>query len=84
VVLLVSVVGVVLVVALLTIPAAMSGQHVRSLAGMMVASSVLTLACVTAGIVLSFIVDWPVGPTIILFAAAAYLLQSGLRRLAHK
>jgi zinc transport system permease protein len=84
VVLLVSVVGVVLVVALLTIPAAMAGQHVRSLAGMMILSSVVTLACVTAGIVLSFLADWPVGPTIILFAATAYIMQSCLKRLSHR
>jgi zinc transport system permease protein len=80
VVLLVSVVGVVLVVALLTIPAAMAGQHVRSLAGMMLLASVLTLFFVTAGIALSFLADWPVGPTIILFAGTAYLLQSVVRR----
>ncbi|MEX0322388.1 MAG: metal ABC transporter permease [Puniceicoccaceae bacterium] len=82
VVLLVSVVGVVLVVALLTIPAAMSGQHVRSLAGMMTLASILTFFFVTAGIVLSFLADWPVGPTIILLAGIAYLLQSAVKRLA--
>jgi zinc transport system permease protein len=82
VVLLVSVVGVVLVVALLTIPAAMASQHVRSMAGMMAIASVLTLLFTVAGILLSFLADWPVGPTIILFAAAAYLLQSGFKRIA--
>ena len=79
---LVSVVGVVLVVALLTIPAAMASQHVRSMAGMMAIASVLTLLFTVAGILLSFLADWPVGPTIILFAAAAYLLQSGFKRIA--
>jgi zinc transport system permease protein len=81
VVLLVSVVGVVLVVALLTIPAAMAGQHVRSLAGMMALASGLTLLFVTTGIVLGFIGDWPAGPAIILIAGAAFLLQSLLARL---
>ena len=80
VVLLVSVVGVVLVVVLLTIPAAMAGHHVRSLAGMMGLASLLTLGFVTGGILISFLSDWPVGPTIILVAAAAYLLQSGIIR----
>lgn len=84
VVLLVSVVGVVLVVALLTIPAAMAGHHVRSLGGMMGIASLLTLVFVTGGILLSFLSDWPVGPTIILFAAAAYLLQSGCIRLVRR
>ncbi|MEX0331728.1 MAG: metal ABC transporter permease [Puniceicoccaceae bacterium] len=84
VVLLVSVVGVVLVVALLTIPAAMAGHHVRSLGGMMGIASLLTLAFVSCGILLSFLSDWPVGPTIILVAAAAYLLQSGIIRLVRR
>ena len=80
VVLLVSVVGVVLVVALLTIPAAMAGQHVRSLGAMMALASLLTLVFVMAGLMVGFMGDWPVGPTIILLAGAAYLLQSLIRR----
>jgi zinc transport system permease protein len=80
VVLLVSVVGVVLVVALLTIPAAMAGRRTRSLATMMALASAATLVFVTGGIVLGFLWDWPVGPTIILLAGAVYLGQSLLRR----
>ena len=80
VVLLVSVVGVVLVVALLTIPAAMSSRSARSLAGMMIVSSLLTMVFVSIGIAFSFISDWPVGPTIILIAGAAYLGLSVVRR----
>jgi zinc transport system permease protein len=76
VVLLVSVVGVVLVVALLTIPAAMASRHVRSLGLMMALASVATFIFVTAGIVLGFLWDWPVGPAIILLAGAVYLAQS--------
>lgn len=82
VVLLVSVVGVVLVVALLTIPAAMAGQHVRSLASMMVLASVFTLVFVTSGIVIGFMGDWPVGPSIILLAGGVYLLQSLVRHVS--
>ena len=80
VVLLVSVVGVVLVVALLTIPAAMASRSARSLAGMMIVSSLLTMVFVSIGIAFSFISDWPVGPTIILMAGAAYLGLSVVRR----
>jgi zinc transport system permease protein len=82
VVLLVSVVGVVLVVALLTIPSAMASQHVRSLGNMMILSSLLTFLYVSVGIGLSFSGDWPTGPSIILCAGSAYLLQSLWRRLA--
>lgn len=81
VVLLVSVVGVILVVALLTIPAAMAGQSARSLSRMMVHASVLTLLFVSAGIVISYLSDWPVGPTIILIAGVAYMGLSTFRRI---
>lgn len=80
VVLLVSVVGVVLVVALLTIPAAMAGQYVRSLGKMMILASLITFLFVSAGIIIGFTGDWPVGPSIILLAGVAYLGQSLLRR----
>lgn len=80
VVLLVSVVGVVLVVALLTIPAAIAGWNAKSLATMMAVASLFTLAFISIGIIASYIVDWPVGPTIILFAGSCYLLVSVVRR----
>ncbi len=80
VVLLVSVVGIVLVVALLTIPAAIAGWSAKSLASMMIMSSFLTFIFISLGIVTSFSTDWPVGPTIILIAGATYLLLSLLRR----
>ena len=81
VVLLVSVVGVILVVALLTIPAAMAGQTARSLSNMMITASLLTLLFVSFGIAVSFMSDWPVGPTIILIAGIAYLMLTAIRRL---
>lgn len=81
VVLLVSVVGVILVVALLTIPAAMAGQSARSLSRMMINASLLTLLFVSLGICISFLSDWPVGPTIILVAGLAYLGLSAVRRI---
>lgn len=80
VVLLVSLVGVVLVVALLTIPAAMAAHHVVSLRAMMLVASGITLVFTLGGITLGFILDWPVGPTIILGAGAAYLMQNLLIR----
>jgi zinc transport system permease protein len=76
VVLLVSLVGVVLVVALLTIPAAMAAHHVRSLWAMMLVASGITLVFTLIGIMVGFILDWPVGPTIILCAGFAYLAQN--------
>lgn len=80
VVLLVSVVGVVLVVALLTIPPSMAGRHIRSLGLMMAIASVLTFLFIVFGVFLGFLWDWPVGPSIILLAGSIYLMQSLLRR----
>lgn len=81
VVLLVSMVGVILVVALLTIPAAMASPFVRSVAAGMVVSSALTALFVTFGLALGYGADWPAGPSIILLAGSAYLLLSLFRRL---
>ena len=80
VVLLVSLVGVILVVALLTIPAAMASPFVRSLAAGMVVSTFLTALFVTGGLAVSYGANWPAGPSIILLAGGAYLLLSLVRR----
>lgn len=81
VVLLVSVVGVILVVALLTIPAALAAQSARSLSGMMVISTLLTVLFISAGIAVSYMSDWPAGPTIILVAGLVYLGLNAVKRL---
>jgi zinc transport system permease protein len=76
VVVLVRVVGIVLVIALLTLPAAIAGRFVRSLAPMMVLAAVLCAVFTTGGLVLSYGPDWPAGATIVLVAGAAYLLTT--------
>lgn len=81
VVLLISVVGMVLVVALLTLPAAAAGPFVRSLRQMMVLSTVLCLLYLTFGLFLSFRLDWPTGPTVIVLAGGGYLLALVAARL---
>ena len=74
VVLLVRVVGIVLVIALLTLPAAVAGHFVRQLWQMMAVAVLCCMAFVTAGIAASYPLDLPSGPVIILIAGAAYLL----------
>jgi zinc transport system permease protein len=81
VVLLISVVGMVLVVALLTLPAAAAGPFVRSLRQMMVLSTILCLFYLTAGLYLSFRLDWPTGPTVIVLAGVGYLAALVAARL---
>lgn len=82
VVLLIHVVGLILVIALLTLPAAIAGHYVYSLGGMMVIATLLGSVFTTGGLALSYSSDLPAGPTIILLAGFAYVISalwSGLR-----
>jgi zinc transport system permease protein len=73
VVLLMRVVGLVLVIALLTLPAAIAGHFTRRLWPMMVLAALLCMAFTTLGLQVSFAHDLPSGPVIIVAAGAAYL-----------
>ena len=80
VVLLVTVVGVVLVIALLTIPAAISGRCTGMLAHMMGLAIIVSAALTTGGLALSYGLNTPTGATIVLLAAAAYVVSVVLAR----
>jgi len=82
VVLLIQVVGLILVIALLTLPAAIAAQYVRTVGRMMVLATVLGMVFNTAGLYIAYEPDLPAGATIILVAGMAYLLSTlytGLR-----
>lgn len=82
VVLLIHVVGLILVIALLTLPAAIAGHYVHSLGGMMLIATLLGSVFTTSGLALSYSPDLPVGPTIILLAGFTYVISAlwaGLR-----
>ena len=86
VVVLIRVAGLILVMALLTLPAASCSLFARSVAALTVGATVLAMTCTLLGLGLSYAPDWPAGPTIILVCAAAYALALGLhvlRRRAH-
>jgi zinc transport system permease protein len=74
VVVMIRAVGIILVIALLTIPAAIAGEYSQGLKGMMGISVVLGIIFTTAGLYLSYLFDLPSGATIILVAAAGYIL----------
>jgi len=76
VVLLVQVVGLILVIALLTLPAAIAAHHVQTLGTMMWLASLLGMLFTLGGIALSWHWDLPSGPVIILVAGAGYLLSA--------
>ncbi len=81
VVLLVRVVGIVLVIALLTLPPAVAGYFSRQLWQMMLLAIIFCAAVVAAGIAVSYPIDLPSGPVIILLAGSAYLAVAILSRL---
>jgi zinc transport system permease protein len=76
VVLLIQVVGLILVLALLTLPAAVAGHYVHSLGRMMLIATVLGALLSVTGLVLSYGPDLPAGPTIILLAGGVYVLSA--------
>lgn len=82
VVVLLKVVGIIMVIALLTLPAATSGYFARTLLQMMTVATLLGIALTTGGLVISFSPSLPVGATTILLAGAVYLLAMSARRIA--
>ena len=80
VVLLIQVVGLILVLALLTLPAAVAGHYVHSLGRMMLLATILGSIVSTTGLAISYSPDLPAGPTIILLAGAIYIASALLSR----
>jgi zinc transport system permease protein len=81
VVLLIQVVGLILVIALLTLPAAIAGYYVHTLGYMMVLATLLGALFCTGGLALAYLHDLPAGATIILLAGAGYIVASLAARL---
>jgi zinc transport system permease protein len=75
VVIMMQIVGLVLVTALLTLPAMTALRFSHSLWQSMVWASLICAACVTGGLALSYQLDLPSGPVIVLLAGAIYLLS---------
>jgi zinc transport system permease protein len=79
VVMMMRVVGLIMVIAMLTVPAAISGQFVKDMKQMMVLSCVLGILFTAVGLWLSYAWDLTSGATIILVSGSAYLLSLGGR-----
>ncbi|MFN5514086.1 MAG: metal ABC transporter permease [Cyanobacteriota bacterium] len=75
VVMVMQAVGLILVIALLTLPAAIAGQYGRDLRQMMVMASLLGILFCGAGLALSYGFNLSSGATIILVAGISYLLS---------
>ena len=81
VVMLIRVVGIILVIALLTLPAAISRLYTTRIWSMMVGAVVLGISFTMAGMWLSYLLDVPSGATIILVSTLAYAGSLGIERL---
>lgn len=73
IVLLIQVVGVILVMTMLTIPAAIANLFTGSLARMMLVAILLSAFFCFAGTALAYYLDWPGGATIAFVAGMAYV-----------
>lgn len=90
VVMMIQIVGLLLVLALLTLPPYLASRYTHTLAGMMALSALLSLIFCLAGLVASYSLDIGSGPAIIAVACAGFLLTvavektvARLRRPAH-
>ena len=81
VVFLIQRVGIILVIALLTIPPLIALRLARSFLGVIVLATVAGLVMTVSGLVLSYLWDSPSGPTMVLVGAAMLLLVIAGQRL---
>jgi zinc transport system permease protein len=84
VVLLSTVVGIVLVIALLTLPAAAAARFTRSLGRMMLVAAILCALFSVGGLALSYGPEWPAGATIIITAGACYLAITAIAAMVRR
>ena len=81
VVMLIRVVGIILVIALLTLPAAISRLYTTRIWSMMLLAAALGVVFTVTGIWLSYLLNAPSGATIILVSTLAYAGALGVERL---
>jgi zinc transport system permease protein len=84
VVILVQVVGIVLVIALLTLPAAIARQWTNSLRQMMVAASLGGLLFVLSGLSTAYSFDLPAGATIVLISGLFFIASTVAQALSRR
>lgn len=79
IVLMVYVVGIILLIALLSLPAATAGCFARRLSTMMLLAVLFCWLFVGTGLVASYAWKMPSGPVIVLFAISVYLLSAAVK-----
>jgi len=81
IVLLSTIVGIIMVIALFTIPPAVGNIISKRLLPVMIIATVFTMLFTTGGLAVSYTYDFPSGPTIIVFAGFVYLVVLLIRNL---
>ena len=81
VVVMIKVVGVILVIALLTIPAAIAKQYTYNLGRMMILSVILGMILTTAGLYMSYLFNLASGATIVLVLGFGFLISVLVQKL---
>jgi zinc transport system permease protein len=84
VVLLIQVVGLILVLALISLPAALAGQWVTSLARMMLVATGVGLLVTFGGLAASYAPDLPAGAVIVLLTSGLYVASTVLRAVVRR
>ena len=75
VVVLIKVVGVILLIALFTIPAAISKQYTYNLRKLMILATIVGIILTSVGLILSYIFNLASGATIVMVLAAAFVIS---------
>lgn len=75
IVLLINLVGIMLVIALLTLPSAAAGCYTSHLKSTMILSAVFNAAFITLGLILSSILSLPSGPAVVVIAGIVYAVS---------
>lgn len=75
VVVLIHVVGIILVITMLALPASIAGVFTKHVSSMMIVAIFLNVLFSIGGLALSYHLDWPTGATIALFASVIYLFS---------
>jgi zinc transport system permease protein len=83
VVLLIQVIGAILVIAMLSLPAAIANIFTKKLSKMILLASLLSALFSLVGMFLSFELNWPPGATISLTTTIAYLLSLTLKQISY-
>ena len=81
VVLMTTIIGIVMVIALLTIPAAIAGFFAKKIWLIMLIAVGLTAIFTSSGLMISYITDLPAGSTIILISGVVYLTSVIIKKI---